>query len=73
MRDVHIVDRAKINIERNNRVTVLIGTVSKYLYFCVALSITKLSRLRAVLLEILPFLNVKVIWFLLREKEVSTL
>lgn len=46
----------------------MIGTVSKYLYFCVALSITKLSRLRAVLLEILPFLNVKVIWFLLREK-----
>lgn len=73
MRDVHIVDRAKINIERNNRVTGFDRYSFKVFIFCVALSITKLSRLRAVLLEILPFLNVKVIWFLLREKEVSTL
>ena len=73
MRDVHIVDRAKINIERNNRVTGFDRYSFKVFIFLCGTVNNEVVKAVAVLLEILPFLNVKVIWFLLREKEVSTL
>ena len=76
MRDVHIVDRAKINIERNNRVTGFDRYSFKvFIFLCGTVNNEVVKAAGGSLgdFEILPFLNVKVIWFLLREKEVSTL
>ena len=72
MRDVHIVDRAKINIERNNSVTGIDRYSFKvFIFLCGTVNNEVVKA--AALLEILPLVNVKVIWFLLREKELSTL
>ncbi len=72
MRDVHIVDRAKINIERNNRVTGFDRYSFKVFIFLCGTVNNEVVKAAGGFLGILPFLNVKVIWFLLREKEAAS-